>query len=274
MLKLSGLLLFALLFSSCYEDVEGCLDVNATNYDLDADIICPDDCCEYPELSIRFRHTYDGEPLSSDRFYIDGAGNQFRINQLRYYWSDVQLLTANGDSIEPQSELQIGLVNSAGDTILEIVNNNLALVQFGRTAATSLGSFRTEETVSGLVLQSGVEENYQRAAPSTAPNNHPLAFQEGRLHYGLDTGYVQLKLEYDFIEGEDTTASVINTFSNQPIFLDFGAPILLPRGFDVAVTVETDVAALLGNLNLGDDTSFLAEEIVGRIPFIFRVVPE
>ena len=48
----------ACCFAGCYEPIEGCLDVRATNFDLNADRSCPDNCCEYPELRLKLLHRY------------------------------------------------------------------------------------------------------------------------------------------------------------------------------------------------------------------------
>ena len=43
------------LLSGCYEDRKGCLDLRATNFDIDADREC-DGCCVYPQLRLVFEH--------------------------------------------------------------------------------------------------------------------------------------------------------------------------------------------------------------------------
>ena len=45
-------LLFALGTAGCYEDQTGCIDPDAANYDLQADLGCLD-CCTYPAYSLR-----------------------------------------------------------------------------------------------------------------------------------------------------------------------------------------------------------------------------
>ena len=46
------LFLLACALTGCYEERSGCLDPDAADYDLQADVACPD-CCTYPELSVR-----------------------------------------------------------------------------------------------------------------------------------------------------------------------------------------------------------------------------
>ena len=80
-------ILMAVLLSACYEPTEGCLDVRATNFDLDADEGCAD-CCTYPELSLRFENVWvypdSVAPLRLHTFYVDAVGNPFRFERIRF----------------------------------------------------------------------------------------------------------------------------------------------------------------------------------------------
>lgn len=267
------LLVIVCLFAlpSCYEDVEGCLNVNATNYDLDADIACTDNCCTFPSLSLSVTHKYGEAPLRQDSFYVDAANHQFRINRLRYYWSDVKLITSNNDSIEPTEALSVDIIQASGETVTNSINDNLALVSSVNNNQYNLGNFQTPTTFSGLSFLLGIEDGYQRIAPASAPDNHPLNFQEDRLYYGVDTGYVQFKLEYDIVIGNDTTSKVIQAFDNQPLQINFVTPALISAGTNALISAEADISLLLQQLDLNANEESLANTLTQRFPAIFNL---
>ena len=76
----------ALGLSACYEPEEGCLDVAAKNFQVDADLNCPDDCCEYPNLKLLLSHRVgpqgNDEPIRYiDSVYRDAQGQVFRLQK-------------------------------------------------------------------------------------------------------------------------------------------------------------------------------------------------
>jgi len=250
----------ALLFvlSACYENVEGCLDVNAANYDLDADVPCPDDCCTFPNLGVEVNHFWQGEALRTDTFYRDAANNEFRFTRLRYYWSELTLRLADGSSLFPQDSVEAGLLGTSGDTVFQFVDDNLVLLASTSSADQSIGVLRVDQAATGLDGTLGLTGTYRDIVPSTLPSGHALNFQDGQLHIGSDTAYLQLKLEYDLISGGDTIARAINVPGSQSLSLDFGGGFTLPRGFDIIVSTAAETATLLNGLDLSGSDEELA----------------
>lgn len=90
----------------CISRVEGCLDVAAANFDLNADKSC-NDCCSYPMLSLGLSQKWDDRNFStSDTFTIsDRNGLLYRINDLKYLlsswsWKDASDNIYSVDSAE------------------------------------------------------------------------------------------------------------------------------------------------------------------------------
>lgn len=96
------LILFMVLFQGCYQAVQGCLDAQATNYSVDADEPCPDDCCTYPSIKLKIQHCYEVAPDSfislnyGDSIYYDALGEPFRISGIQYYMSAFKLVKTDG----------------------------------------------------------------------------------------------------------------------------------------------------------------------------------
>lgn len=275
MIKFKNLALFTLLLtlSACYEDVEGCLDLNAANYDLDADLACIDNCCTYPALALGLDHRYAMEPLRFDTFYQDVLGQEFRVSRLRHYWSDFQLLTTDGDSLTPRSEVDLGLVRNPGDTLFTTVNDNLLLLNARQNANQEIGTYRQAVTLSGLRFRLGLNDSLQLAAPNTLVGNHPLAFQDGRLYFGRDTGYVMFSLEYELVQGNDTLARRVDAFGSQLTTLPFGSPTELPPGFDVVIDLELATSLWLEGLDLSQPASELSPILRERLPLVVAISP-
>jgi hypothetical protein len=272
MYRLLLLVSLTILLSSCYEDVEGCLDVNASNYNLEADRDCPDNCCNYPTLRLSTNHLYGGATLRTDTFYRDANDQPFRITRLRYYWSDIEMVQADGSTIVPQREVDIGLIAPSGDTILTTINGNLALFNGSSLNGREAGTIRGANSLSGIIGLLGITDSLQAAAPATAPSGSVLGSQEGRTYFGRDTGYIQLKLEYESVAGSDTLARSVEVFGNQPLVIDAGADFALPRGFNIILFMEADVDMLLSTFNSTATDEIIAPELAQRLPDIFRIV--
>lgn len=96
--------LLALITSGCISREEGCLDIAAVNFDLDADRECSS-CCQYPALSIVISPKWGEDNINLDSIYFDKLGHPFRFHDLRYMltnfsWSDENQSNYTVDSVE------------------------------------------------------------------------------------------------------------------------------------------------------------------------------
>ena len=108
------------VLNACYEDQEGCLDINATNFDVEADINCPD-CCTFPMLQLDYQHKAETADTTinfsyESITYQDGAGNPFRVRSVQYYLSDFHLIIPGGDTVQVADTIQINSFTGASIT--------------------------------------------------------------------------------------------------------------------------------------------------------------
>jgi len=96
-------LFLSLLFSSCSQK-EGCRDINATNYDKEAEKDC-NNCCLYEEVVIDARDAFLGAYTITDTSYVFG-----NIDEIKTY---VLTITKNGDQ---ESDIFLSnLINSGAN---------------------------------------------------------------------------------------------------------------------------------------------------------------
>lgn len=144
-----------LFFQSCDEDIEGCTDEVACNYDSsttddDGSCLYVDGMCETCEnglivdndinddgicdevIDIEFRQFIDGQELLSDNLnYENAAGNIYSIERLMYVISNLTLYFENGEiisldnyyfiNLDNQSSLQINNITIPSPCIFHFV---------------------------------------------------------------------------------------------------------------------------------------------------------
>jgi hypothetical protein len=245
--NISVILMIGVLFTitSCYQKQEGCLDIRATNFDLDADIPC-EDCCEYPDLRLKFLHR---EVLPdtinnigyADSVYFDGAANAFRINSLKYYVSNIRLLASDGSEAAVNETIDIATPNG----IITFIDDFL-LVNGSLGSALTAGSFSTIKTFDKIRIFVGLDSDLQSVDPTTLPDDHVLAINQDTSMYDIQNGMYFLGNHEIF---RDTTA--IDTVPRSvaiPMFygpveltLDFPEAVSLPEGFDMEITLQVNV---------------------------------
>lgn len=275
-----GVILLLMTLTACYEPKEGCLDVRATNFRLDTDRACAD-CCTYPNLKIRFNHRWVSPdttlPLRLDTFYIDGAGNPFRIQRIRYYWSDIQLTRANGATTGVTDSVLVVVSPRAGDSISTYVVNSFLLADAGPNNQTlTVGPIQLDGLYNGLQATFGIPEPANRAVPVSLPSDHPLAPQPGRMNLGSQLGYAFAKVEFfrDTVAA-DTVPVVVHLYgenARRTIDLPFFTQLSLPQGFNPLITLEADYQQWFSGTNVRGDTSTLKSRLLDNLPTAFRVI--
>lgn len=268
MRQLLTILLPALLLcAGCYEDRIDCLDPDATNYDVRADQACPDDCCEYPTLSLDVERNWGDTTLASQEFLLDGAGNTFEVTRFRFYLSDLSVVTVDGE-VEVENVVQTSVIFGT-DTLLTDVNANLVLIERTGSTTETAGELRVGTAaltqVRGLF---GTSDDFPLVYPPEAPSGSPLATQAGLLNFNDGNGYLLGSLEVLLLP--DSTSRRIDLTGNLPFDLAFGAEVEPLRGVDLTVEIAADYQVLLGGLDLRGDSTVLADGLRGQLPLFLE----
>ncbi len=263
------LLLLCVSLSHCYEERTGCLDPDSSNYDLRADVACPD-CCTYPQLSVRVSTVWQDSAIVAGQTYTDGAGHPFRIVRFRYYLGDLRLLSPTGELPVPQRPVELSALDGT-DTIPLTVNGNYLLASTA-VSTTIVGSLQAgNSSISGLTGTYGLPDRYRDIVPATAPTGDALRTQPGRLNFRDGEGYVQSRLEYVLLSAGDTVTRSVSSYGSVPFELDFGTEVTPERGLNLRVNLQARLADLLGTIDLTADSSAVAAALNREVEFLFPV---
>ncbi|MGB3799399.1 MAG: MbnP family protein [Lewinella sp.] len=250
-------------FSSCYEEVVGCLDPDANNYALGADEACPD-CCTYPSLSIRVSTVWNDTAAVVGGSYLDGSGDTFQLVDFRYYLGDLRLISSTVDLPEPQRP--VNLEELVDGNVQDVaLNGNYLLASITRNNTVVGGVRIGENALTGLAGTFGLPDRYRRVVPATAPTGDALRTQPRRLNYRDERGYVQSRLEFTRTSGGDTIS--VSSFGSLPFELAF-TEVRPVRGSDILLDIEADLQDLLGELDLSADSATIAEGLSQPVDFL------
>jgi len=262
----------AVLFG-CEED-PGCLDVQATNYQVDAEDPCGD-CCDYPELRVSFRHRWVQEDTTSafgnDTALFQLNDYQLRFPSVQYYVSNMRLVRANGTEVLLDDELDI-TVGSGADTTTLTIPDNFLLVEAGSFQTYVAGSYRYEGNFTELRFELGVTEPARLATPDNYPDNHPLAAQSPSM-FTSSAGYLFSRMAV-ITNPADSLARVIST-TETDMTQTVSLPITftLDRGFNTSISLAVNYRAWFSGVDWDQQSDVeIAERIVGNQPSSFSVI--
>lgn len=258
-----------LFFSNCYEPREGCLDIEATNFDAAADKNC---CCTYPALNLMFLPRYDTLIWKPDTAYEYSPGKWFRLKQAVFYLSDFQIVQ-NGTAIAVSDTVGLKTWGPGGDTTQTTFPDDFLLIR--RTVvAYPVGTFRPSGTFESVRFRVGLPAGAQQVIPALAPSGHPLRPQPEDLWLGRDTGFVALKL----VLTRDTFSSTApdTLLFHRPDFTSVEVQkdgvFTHESGFDFTLSLTADFREMFRNVDLSSgDISAWKAQIVANLPQVFRV---
>lgn len=273
-------LLLMVFLSGCYEPKDGCLDVNATNFDLDADRPCPDNCCEYPELRLSLQHkwVYPAAAYTlnlGDTLYPDAGGHLFRLDKIAFLLSGFRLTFSDGSILQVSDSLEID--KFAADLSREpaVIKDDILLVKPPGSAGLVVGNFRNSGVIQSISFTIGLEDPANSADPSSAPNSHPLQDTAQFIEPGL--GYYANKISlFRTAESTDTIPLALNmpvTGSRTGVSLPVTDHFILQPGFNLRITLQVDYSRWFAQIQdiRNDPPEILIRKIVDSLAQSFEI---
>jgi hypothetical protein len=249
---LLAILLFALLFAACYRPKEGCLDLAATNLDVNADKSC-ETCCTYPSLYLSVRQKYDTLVFVENKIYENALGQFFRLKSASFYLSDFEVLQGQ-DALSVSDTLNFKLYgNSSTDTLKKTLTNDFVLLRRSSDNL-KIGSFRNTGLFTGARFRVGLNDEEQQIISRAAPANHPLQRQQDSLWHGYSKGYVfaQVIIATDTALANTVFDTISLTRSDLGGFLVVTPPSAFLEhrpGFDLLLKAEIDYKIMLSGID-------------------------
>lgn len=244
----SWLLIFIVF--SCSRPRENCLDINATNYDVRGEVPC-ETCCTYPNLGVRFRAGYSGEPLVLNQFiYENSFGESYGVVSGKLLLSHIVLSGSAGTNFRLRDSIFLPL----RDENSLFFKNDFLFISDLTERTYRLGVF----PVANDFTRIGIHLGLRGEACNINPIETPASENIGRALRGL---YEQEFDSYYSARFEILTDTMNTEMRTKVIYLPLcdmtsGAFFNIDRigtpGFDLIIQLNMDVKKVLANIKLSE----------------------
>lgn len=274
--------IFVMLFvESCYENQEGCLDLRATNFDIDADREC-DGCCVFPQLKLVFEHKLlpdsNANLTYNTAIYKDGAGNDFRVKDIQFYVSNARLIREDGAVVTPDDSLLVSIQPPGGVATEQNVADNVGIINRNNFSPAEMGRFIATGKFAKVAFSIGLSEVLNQVIPTSLPDSlddHPL--QNTIMYVNADTGFIFNKIQL-FNSASETDTTFTNYYLYHPDAVDLelsipdNANINIIEGYDIRVIVRINYLKWFTDVNLKNDTpAMVATKLKNNLRNAFSV---
>jgi hypothetical protein len=260
-LKIAFILFLNIIFIRCQENVEGCLDIKATNFVIDATKQCKDNCCVYPNLIVRADYVVGNKKFNQDTLTV--GGEKIKLLQIQFYLSDFQLFTNKNELYKPLDSFS--LIREK-DTLRLI--NNVALLAKSNGFDFNLGAFKGTGIFGRVQLKVGLNDTFKMAVPSKMPLNHPLSLKADSMYISSKKQYIFNKIV--FAKGQQFQDTV-RLFITEPGNVNIVKNLSFTEGFDGVIPLKINYLRFFdGVTNLSDENS-LMRQIVSNYGVVFTI---
>ena len=257
-------IIITLIFQNCLEPTEGCLDVNATNFDVTAAKNCDKSCtCTYPSLIIATNYTSGTSNFNFNTTYKNDIGDSFRIVSTQLYLSDFQLINDKNVTIRTIDSVSL---TRATDTIK--VLNNYALVGKNIGFDFTIGTFNSTDKFTKVKFRVGLDDVATKTIPSKMPSTHPLSTKADSMYLSSQNQYIFNKFVIaKGVNFKDTLRINITT----PTDLEFVKALSFPLGFNASIPLTINYLQFFKGVKFSDDVNLIKQKIVNNTSSAFSI---
>lgn len=238
------IILFSL--AGCYNEVEDCLDPQATNFNPEADQAC---CCTYPDLRLDVLYTYDTLEFFERGMYAHSIHDSVVVLDFGIVFRKFSV--SSGMTTYGITDSTRFWTGSDVDSSRQYLTDDLIL--FGDRFNYTIGELIPALTFERLSFVTGLDSDYNDVRPASL-NNHPLATLSDRGYWTEGEGFTDAFLQVAVGEDlQDTIrwSSGVEGFRTDGILTGVFEKVV---GADLEVEIEFDMKCLI------DDVDFLAPE--------------
>ena len=261
--------LLLLSISNCKEKVEGCLDIEASNFAFSADESCPDDCCIYPNMTFEIAFRWDTLSLIYGNPYTLSNDSVIKITKTKFYISDISL-TNETESLMVLDQIEL-VVN--GSTGTETFVDDFTLMSRDFSSFNyEIGEIRGSGVFDSLRFTVGLNQLANQVEPTSAPDGHPLSIQSDSM-WSVENAYVFNKL----IMTPDTSTMVpADTFefniTDVTGVLNYGVEVVLPFKYELEVGTDIQVPIIVDYFKWFQGIDFEVDSTVDSIEVVEDIV--
>ncbi|MBT8219116.1 MAG: hypothetical protein KJP00_04800 [Bacteroidia bacterium] len=261
-----GFLIGATFLTGCFEPSEGCLDSNATNFDVHADENC---CCTFPSITVGVNQVVGDEDFSSDSIYVNDLGERFRILESSFYISGFKLEFENGSETSILDTLLIEIPEGSGAEIELEDNYNLV---YGTSSAFAPGTIGLSGEVAFVSFVVGVDALANMAIPDQFQDTHPLGSNNSDLHFIEGEGYVFNRIDIlpvDLPSGD--TVSIVIYGDDHLQSVQMNADFSVIPGLNTILGIDVDYGKWVEGINFAAQNEVIQSRIEDNTASVFSL---
>ena len=244
-MRLFGLIIMmGILYAACNTRIEGCLESNAENFDLNAELPC-DGCCTYPSMGLTLTQKWNEENYSNADTLYDINDQPYKIEDLRYFlttwsWTNTEGELFTVDSIE----------NVCDEIAFRYTPDNIIIDtrKFGYT----LGTIREHPVTDSVFFSLGLTRDFS-CLDDEDPTVPPDLTENSPLWNPATASLETMRL---IIRKDSAFLTFDTLFMNLSTNIALGYVLEIEKGFDTQFALTIDYARLFAEANLQDPGSF------------------
>ena len=239
--------------ASCNTRVEGCLDINAENFDLNGERPCSG-CCTYPSIGLSLSQKWADRNFSNEDTLYDSQSHAYKIEDLKYFltswsWTDTEGTPFTIDSVDATCDEDV--LRYTPDIM--VIDTRQFVYTFGtmRKAPHAI----TLHSIMGLAEDFSCLDASDPATPVNLTDNSPLwNSQTG----SLET--IRLIVQRNL---EETKLDTV--FIQHQLLFDLGYDLQMANGKDTLFNLTVNYQQWFKDVDV-DDLSSFASSIPSNIP--------
>jgi len=269
-------------FTSCYEPKTGCLDVNAVNFDVEADEECciseEECCCNYPKLSLSidprlFPDSTDNFNLETG-YTVDENPNQiFQVNDIKFYLTDFQLVNSITGAIASIREtITLQVANTQTSEIRAyIASDNFSLINRRSSFMYEIGSLDNFGDFDEIHFKIGLDSLINNTIPDNLEVTHPLSNEVDSMHIDNVDGYVFNRINLQRDTADLTSKIEIEITDLVPIELTLIDPISVTIGTSKEIKLRINYLEWFKGINFAvNSENEIKQSIVQNTTNVFE----